>query len=244
MSVAQTTAKIHSRVCRPASAAEPSHNSRTQGNPIHSAPRASHWGSRSRSREATQRTTAAPAVVTAIAAAVPAITAATTARTTVATNSYPAIPSRPPRHRRAHSQAIPTAASAVTIGSQGEPNQAAATAIGASTSADRIRSASRLGSARAKRGTVTAFAAAIVGDRLLEIGAPEIRPQRLGEDEFGVSALPQQEIADALLAAGANQKVGIGKIDGEQMRGNQLLVDRIERQSAGFNLGGDGARRR
>ena len=82
------------------------------------------------------------------------------------------------------------AASAVSMPSQGEPNQAAAMATGAMTSADKMRSANGLGSARANRGTVAALATAIIGDRLFEITAPEIRPQRLGEDQLGVGALP------------------------------------------------------
>src|SRR5579885_621501 len=80
-------------------------------------------------------------------------------------------------------------------------------------------------SARANRGPVAALAAAVVGDRLFEVAAPEIRPQRLGEDELGIGALPQQEIADALLAAGADQQVRVGQIGGEQVAGDRRLVD-------------------
>src|SRR5712672_3441585 len=244
MSVAQTIAKTHSRVRRPAPSALASHNSSTQGSAIHSRPSANHRGSGSCSRAAIQKTIAAAAAATAIAGPMPAVTARMMGTRTAAIRTAPVVPTGPPRHSLAHSQAMPAAAIAVRIGSQGDPNHTAATAIGARTRADRIRSVRRPGSARANRGTVAALAATVIGNRLLEIGAPETRPQRLSEDEFGISALPQQEIADALLAAGADQEVGIGQIGGEQMRRDLLLVDCIERQSAGFDLGGDRTRRR
>src|SRR5438874_2883421 len=242
MSVAQTTAKIHSRVSGPPASARASHNGSTQGSAIQSKPSANHRGSASCSRRATQKTIAAPAAVAASAKAMPANTAMMTATRAAAIKTAPVFPIPPPRHSLAHSQAMPMAAIAVRIGSQGEPYQVAAIAIGASTRADRMRSVSRPGSARANRGTVAALAATIIGDRLLKIGTAEIGPQRLGKDELGIGALPQQEIADALFAAGADQKVGSGQIGGEQMRRNQLLVDGIERQSARFRLGSDGTR--
>ncbi len=119
--------------------------------------------------------------------------AAATAPRTAPISTTPLAPSRPARHSRAHSQAITPPAIAVTIGNQGQPNHAMAIAIGARTSAESVRSLSEPWepcSAGANRGTVTALATAVIGDRLFEIAAPEIRPQRLGEDQFGVGALP------------------------------------------------------
>ena len=62
----------------------------------------------------------------------------------------------------------------------------------------------------ARRSAVRAVA--IFGDRLFERGAVEIRPEGRHEDEFAVSRLPQQEIRQPLLAAGADDQIGIGKI--------------------------------
>ena len=45
----------------------------------------------------------------------------------------------------------------------------------------------------------------------------EIRPQRFDEDKLGIGALPQQEIADALLAAGTDEEIGIGHAGGEEL---------------------------
>src|SRR5437764_7860472 len=180
---------------------------------------------------------------TAIPSAAPANAAATAAARAARISTMPDTPTCPPRHSRTHSQAMTPAASTVNMPSQGEPNQTAAMATGAMTSADRMRSAKGLGSARANRGTVAALASAIIGDRLFQIGAPEIRPQRLGKDELGIGALPQQEVADALLAAGADQEIRVREIHGQQMRGDQLLVDSVEGQRPGSRFGRDGAHR-
>ena len=56
------------------------------------------------------------------------------------------------------------------------------------------------------------LAAAVFGDRALERGAVEIRPVDRHEHEFAVGRLPQQEVGQPLLAAGADDEVGIGQI--------------------------------
>src|SRR6185437_16324868 len=93
-----------------------------------------------------------------------------------------------PWHRRPHSHAITAPARAASTASQGSPNQIAASGTGARTAADSILNATGLSSARLNRGPVAALAAAKIGDGLLEIGAPEIGPQRRGEDQFGIGA--------------------------------------------------------
>ena len=55
-------------------------------------------------------------------------------------NKVTLTPSRPDWHSRAHSQAITAPATAVTIDSHGQPNHALATATGARTSAESVRS--------------------------------------------------------------------------------------------------------
>src|SRR5271157_4684195 len=46
--------------------------------------------------------------------------------------------------------------------------------------------------------------------RRLEVFGIEVRPQALRKDKFRVSALPQHEVAQSLLAAGANQQIELG----------------------------------
>ena len=53
----------------------------------------------------------------------------------------------------------------------------------------------------------------------------EIRPQRVAEIQLGVSEVPQQEIADAMIAAGADEEVGIRRLAELQLAREALLVD-------------------
>ena len=54
-------------------------------------------------------------------------------------------------------------------------------------------------------------------NRLVQMLLAEIRPQRVDEHQLGVGALPEQEIADALLAAGADQQVRVGHARRQQL---------------------------
>ena len=55
----------------------------------------------------------------------------------------------------------------------------------------------------------------------------EVRPQRVGDPDLGVGDLPEQEVADAHLAAGADQQIGIGLAGGVEEAGEALLVDLV-----------------
>ena len=57
-----------------------------------------------------------------------------------------------------------------------------------------------------------ALALAIPSDRSVELLGVEIRPQRRGEVEFGISKLPNQEITDALLDTGATEQIRFGRV--------------------------------
>src|ERR1700677_3876192 len=49
-------------------------------------------------------------------------------------------------------------------------------------------------------GAEAAHPALVVDDRLVEVAAAHVGPERLGEDQLAVGDLPQQEIRDACLA--------------------------------------------
>ena len=51
---------------------------------------------------------------------------------------------------------------------------------------------------------VAAFAALVVFDGFEEVGAAEVGPVAFGDEDFGVGDLPEEEVGDALLAAGAD----------------------------------------
>src|SRR6266550_1142426 len=64
---------------------------------------------------------------------------------------------------------------------------------------------------------VAALARLEVDDGLEQVAAAEIGPEHFGDVNLGVRDLPQQEIRDAQLAAGADQKVGFsvfGSVEG------------------------------
>src|SRR5262249_43928606 len=130
------------------------------------------------------------------------------------------------------------AAIAATRSIHGKPIQTAASTSGPRSTADRIRVVSprkRLpcsaGGALSGDTAIATFASAELSDGLLEVLLAEVGPQRVDEHQFGVGALPQQEIADALLAAGADQEIGIAHARSEQFTLEALLVDLV-----GFDL--------
>src|SRR5258707_8402912 len=71
---------------------------------------------------------------------------------------------------------------------------------------------------------------AIPGDRRVELLGVEVRPQRRGEIQFGIRKLPKQEIADALLAAGANEQIGFWRVVEREVRSELLLGEPLGRQ--------------
>src|ERR687888_1721186 len=54
------------------------------------------------------------------------------------------------------------------------------------------------------------IAALVVGDGAIEVGGPEVRPERGRHPQLGVGDLPQQEVRDAHLAAGPDQQIRVG----------------------------------
>src|SRR5690242_3432559 len=115
--------------------------------------------------------------------------------------------------RRAHSDTMNGAATAAIRSTQGKPNQRAARQSGARIAADTNRTRRP---PKRREGTAEALAAdaaiaplpsPVLRDRLLEVALLEIGPQGIHEHQLGVGALPEQEIADALLAAGADQQI-------------------------------------
>ena len=162
-----------------------------QGRVTQSAPKAVHSGWRSGRLRADQKTMAAPRRANPTAdPRVVSVAVAIVARTTP-TSTIPVAPNRPRRHSRPQSQAMTAPASAVSNGSQGEPNQIAAIGNGARVIADSTRGRSEPCSARANRRTVSAFAAAEFVDRSLQVVLGEVGPQCFGEDQLGVCTLPQ-----------------------------------------------------
>ena len=68
-------------------------------------------------------------------------------------------------------------------------------------------------------------ATGVLGERRVEVGRVEVGPEAVAEVELGVGGLPQQEVADALVAAGPDEQVDVRQVRGVQPRGDGRLVD-------------------
>ena len=132
-----------------------------------------------------------------------------------------------PRVRPIHSETMSGAASAATRSIQGKPNQSAATSGPRTATAERsqqqapkpLRAPWRGVSRRRRHSAVRAG-----GIRRSPVpDAPRRNPAKsVDEHQFGIGALPEQEIADALLAAGADQQIGIGHTRRQQIAPNSV----------------------
>ena len=61
----------------------------------------------------------------------------------------------------------------------------------------------------------------------------EVRPEHIGDVNLGVGQLPEQEIADPVFAAGADQQIWILFASREQFGGDDVLVDAVGVQLPG-----------
>jgi hypothetical protein len=57
---------------------------------------------------------------------------------------------------------------------------------------------------------IAALAALVFIYSLAKLFLVEIRPKHLGKVELGICKLPQQEVAQTLLLAGAYEQIGVG----------------------------------
>ncbi len=83
------------------------------------------------------------------------------------------------------------------------------------------------------------FTALVIEQRFFQVFFPEIGPQYICKIQFGISNLVQQEIADAVFTAGADQQFGVGEIFGAQVLLKAFVRDVVRRQVAGFHIFGD-----
>ena len=75
--------------------------------------------------------------------------------------------------------------------------------------------------------TVATLALLEIDQRCKQVGTIEIGPKGFGDEDFGVRNLPEEEIADTHFSAGADEEIGIGKIDGIEMARELFLGDGV-----------------
>src|SRR5262245_5089128 len=173
----------------------------------------------------------------AVANTVSLIPARASAMKTAATAaSKPSAAPRPRPQSCAHSCAAASRISAIrSCSPSGGSRNSAASSAAISTAAVAIRAAScplgDLGTLRRFEllaGTAEAPLAAAVGsDGEVERRGVEVGPQRVGEIKLGVRKLPQQEVADALLAAGADEEVRLRRIAHGEVGKQRFFVHRL-----------------
>src|SRR5665213_2895629 len=127
-----------------------------------------------------------------------------------------------PTTRVIHSQSTTSAPAPQNKANGQPPTYAASSAIGASTTADKMRKArlfevtgtlsATSGSGLCDKSAEPAFTLTVFEDRRFERGPVEVRPIGWHEYQFAIGRLPEQEIRQPLLAAGADNQIGIGNI--------------------------------
>lgn len=70
-----------------------------------------------------------------------------------------------------------------------------------------------------------AVAGGIVPQGCFEVFAVEVRPEPVGDVEFGVADLPEEEVGDAHFARGADEEVRVGDAGGVEVIGDGLFGD-------------------
>src|SRR5690348_3982068 len=90
---------------------------------------------------------------------------------------------------------------------------------------------------------IATIAAGIVFEHLTERGLIEIGPVLLDEDQFGVGALPEQEVRETLLAAGADDDVRVWHAGGVERPADGVFRDVLGLEPTGSHQRRDAADR-
>src|SRR5207247_255199 len=75
-----------------------------------------------------------------------------------------------------------------------------------------------------------------LGHGLVEVARAEVRPEHGRDQKLRVRDLPQEEVRDPHLAAGADQEIGVGDVRGVEGAAHVLLGDVLWLQLAGLDL--------
>src|SRR5688572_23504567 len=123
------------------------------------------------------------------------------------------------------------------------PSSTATSTIAVSTRCLSTRGLLRLLAHLFARQAEAALASAECGERSLEVRLVEIRPQHIADVDLGIGEIPQQEIADAMIAAGADEQVRIRHVAEAEFFREARLVDGVDTDGAACDFRGQLARR-
>src|SRR5262245_41917644 len=114
-----------------------------------------------------------------------------------------------------------------TVSGHGEGARISSSRVGIATAAvaSLARSTQALPGHHVGHATKSALPLLIMGERLEELALTEIGPQRVGDVDLAIRALPQKEVGDPHLAAGADEQIGVWNIGRGQIAPEQRFVD-------------------
>lgn len=78
---------------------------------------------------------------------------------------------------------------------------------------------------RVAEAAIAAIALLIISNRLQQVNAAKVRPEHSGQIQLGIGSLPQEEVAEAKLTAGADDQVQLRQIARIEMTVDGVLVD-------------------
>src|SRR5918992_676793 len=141
------------------------------------------------------------------------------------THGRTAKPARRSRSKTSYAASAATPASRMV--NQGWPAHTTARSNGTRTAAlASLRRSTPVGLAAETTG-----ATGVLGECLVERGRVEVGPQPVAEVELRIGRLPDQEVADPLVASGPDEQVRLGQAARVQPLGDGVLVDGLERQA-------------
>src|SRR5437763_13559189 len=73
-------------------------------------------------------------------------------------------------------------------------------------------------------------------DRVVQIVFGKIRPEDVADVQLGVADLPEEIVADAHLAGGADEQIRVGCAGGVEVFGDGFFGDLVGGELAGFNF--------
>src|SRR5690349_13522447 len=86
-------------------------------------------------------------------------------------------------------------------------------------------------------GPSAVLAPLVLGQRLLESAAGEVRPELVAEDQLGVGQLPEQVVGQPALAAGPDHQLGVVHLRRVEAARELVLVATVEGRRGADDLG-------
>ena len=79
------------------------------------------------------------------------------------------------------------------------------------------------------------FPVAEIPNRVFQILRAKFGPEHRAEIQLGIRRLPNQEIAESILAGGSDDEVGIREMGGVEIAGDEGIIDLVRRDAVGDN---------